>query len=88
MGKNQDPGSGIRDKHPGSATLLSCNIGWATLVQLCIVLPLLRIPVNVDAPEDTHQLHEVAGLCKELLSHVVVFLQFANRHIAVLNPEH
>jgi hypothetical protein len=21
MGKNQDPGSGIRDKHPGSATL-------------------------------------------------------------------
>ncbi len=22
MGKNQDPGSGIRDKHPGSATLL------------------------------------------------------------------
>ncbi len=23
MGKNQDPGTGIRDKHPGSATLLS-----------------------------------------------------------------
>jgi len=22
MGKNQDPGSGIRDKHPGSATLM------------------------------------------------------------------
>jgi hypothetical protein len=22
MGKNQDPGSGIRDKHPGSATLV------------------------------------------------------------------
>jgi hypothetical protein len=23
MGKNQDPGSGIRDKHPGSATLVT-----------------------------------------------------------------
>jgi hypothetical protein len=26
MGKNQDPGSGIRDKHPGSATLLECQV--------------------------------------------------------------
>jgi len=25
MGKNPDPGSGIRDKHPGSATLV-CSI--------------------------------------------------------------
>ncbi len=24
MGKNQDLGSGIRDKHPGSATLVGC----------------------------------------------------------------
>jgi hypothetical protein len=28
MGKNQDPGSGIniRDKHPGSATLFTCQV--------------------------------------------------------------
>jgi len=25
MGKNQDPGFGIRDKHPGSATLMKCT---------------------------------------------------------------
>jgi hypothetical protein len=26
MGKNQDPGSGIRDKHPGSATLAKTTL--------------------------------------------------------------
>ncbi len=29
MGKNLDPESGIRDKHPGSATLQKCHfLGW------------------------------------------------------------
>ncbi len=40
MGKNQDPGSGIRDKHPGSATLVSIDEianfqdVWNALVQI------------------------------------------------------
>jgi hypothetical protein len=52
MGKNQDPGSGIRDKHPGSATLekmlgrIPTLFQWLRLckplqfcVPFCIVMP-------------------------------------------------
>jgi hypothetical protein len=42
MGKNQDPGSEIRDKHPGSATLLGIN-SWA-----------LEISAGDPDPEDPH----------------------------------
>jgi hypothetical protein len=37
MGKNQDPGSGIRDKHPGSATLVA-PMEEGTIFCLCTVL--------------------------------------------------
>ncbi len=35
MGKNQDPGSGLRDKHPGSATMVQCetNSQYRTLLK-------------------------------------------------------